>query len=232
MDSGEIVCASWSGGKDSCLALWRAVQAGATVGSLVTMFTEDGNRSRSHGLSRAVLESQAAALGAPLLSRAASWDDYESGMIDLLREARTLGAAAAVFGDIDILRHRQWEEQVCAAACLNAWLPLWQADRLALLEEFWDAGFECRIVAVREGLVDRTYLGRILDLQVARDLSAAGIDACGENGEFHTLVTAGPLFRQPLEFELGKPVLRSGCWFQDVALLRNPAGFASRRLPA
>lgn len=218
MRQQAIVCSSWSGGKDSCLALWRAVQAGARVSSLVTMFTEDNRRSRSHGLSREVLEVQATALGVPLLSRSASWDDYEQQMIDVLGEARSLGATSALFGDIDIPRHRQWEEMVCAAAGLGACLPLWQEDRLGLLEEFWDAGFECRIVVAREGLVDRKYLGRILDRQVAQELSAAGIDACGENGEFHTLVTAGPLFRLPLEIELGEQVLRSGCWFQDVAL--------------
>lgn len=218
METGPSVCCSWSGGKDSCLALWRAVNNGAKVSSLVTMFTEDGNRSRSHGLSRAVLQAQAAAIGVPLLSRSASWDDYEPAMIDLLGEARTLGAATAIFGDIDIPQHRQWEETVCAATGLEAQLPLWQADRLALLEEFWQAGFECRIVVARDGLVDRKYLGRILDRQVAHELSAAGIDACGENGEFHTLVTAGPLFRQSLVIELGEQVLRSGCWFQDVAL--------------
>ena len=97
-------------------------------------------------------------------------------------------------------------------------LPLWQEDRLSLLAEFWAAGLECRIVVVREGLVDRRYVGRVLDENVAAELASAGIDACGENGEFHTLVTSGPLFRHPLSFALGQQVLRSGCWFQDVLL--------------
>jgi diphthamide synthase (EF-2-diphthine--ammonia ligase) len=82
--------------------------------------------------------------------------------------------------------------------------------------EWWDRGYEARIVVAREGLVDRRYLGRILDQQVADELTAAGVDACGENGEFHTLVTAGPLFRRPLPVQWGEQVLRSGCWFQDV----------------
>lgn len=218
MLENSTVCCSWSGGKDSCLALWRAVQAGTRLSALATMFTEDGQRSRSHGLSRSVIEAQAAAVGVPLLSRSATWDDYEPSFVNLLNEAGQGDATGAVFGDIDIPQHRQWEETVSARAGLNAWLPLWQADRLALLEEFWNAGFECRIVVARDGLVDRRYLGRILDREATGELTAAGVDACGENGEFHTLVTAGPLFRKPLEVELCGQVLRGGCWFQDVAV--------------
>jgi uncharacterized protein (TIGR00290 family) len=123
-----------------------------------------------------------------------------------------------VFGDIDIPRHRQWEEDVCELAGLTAELPLWQHDRMALLEEWWAAGFEARIIVAREGLVDRRYLGRVLDRTVAEELAAVGVDACGENGEFHTVVTAGPLLREPLKLKLGEQVLRSGCWFQDMAV--------------
>ena len=231
MNQPPVVC-SWSGGKDSCLALWRAVQGGARVRALATMFTEDGVRSRSHGLSRDVIAAQAAAMGVPLLSRSATWDEYEPAFVDLLREATRLGATAAVFGDIDIPRHRQWEESVCQHAGLAARLPLWQADRMALLEEFWKAGFECRLVVAREGLVDRQYLGRVLDRELAAELASQGIDACGENGEFHTLVTAGPLFRESLDIELGQVVLRSGCWFQDVRLRDCGLQIADCGLPA
>ena len=88
----------------------------------------------------------------------------------------------------------------------------------AILDEWWAAGFEARIVVARDGVVDRRYLGRVLDGPTAAELAAAGVDACGENGEFHTLVTAGPLFQRPLDLIFGEHVLRSGCWFQDVAM--------------
>jgi len=215
------VACSWSGGKDSCLALDRMVRGGAKPVCLLTMFTEDGERSRSHGLSRAVIESQAAALGLSLLCRSATWDDYEAAMIDLLARARRHGARAAVFGDIDIPRHRQWEEHVCQRAGLEALLPLWQEDRRAILREWWQRGFEARIVVAREGIVDRTLLGRVLDRELAEELAQSGVDACGENGEFHTLVTRGPLFRQGISVQLGRQVLRSGCWFQDVEILEQ-----------
>jgi len=221
MNAAKIAC-SWSGGKDSCLALWRTVHAGARLDCLLTMFTEDGKRSRSHGLSRPVLEAQAAAIGVPLLSRSASWDDYETAMVDLLKEAASRGIATVVFGDIDIPRHREWEESVCRQAGLNAVLPLWQEDRLTILDEWWSAGFEARIVVAREGLVERRYLGRVLDRATVAELVQTGVDACGENGEFHTVVTAGPLFREPIRIALGEQVLRSGCWFQDLAVEAPP----------
>jgi diphthamide synthase (EF-2-diphthine--ammonia ligase) len=105
---------------------------------------------------------------------------------------------------------------VCQRAGIAALLPLWKEDRLAILREWWDRRFEARIVVTREGVVDRCYLSRVLDPQVANELTVAGVDACGENGEFHTLVTGGPLLRRPLLIELGEQVLRCGCWFQDV----------------
>ena len=183
------------------------------------MFTEDGHRSRSHGLAREVLEAQAAAIGVPLLTASATWNSYEAEFVGLLRRARELGASTAVFGDIDIPRHREWEENVCHQAGLDAILPLWQIDRLKLLDEWWSAGFEARIVVARDGLVDRRYLGHVLDRQVAEELAATGIDPCGENGEFHTLVTAGPLFQQAIQVNLRDQHLRSDCWFQDLALV-------------
>ena len=214
----QVLCCSWSGGKDGCLALHRAVAAGGRLACLVTMFTEDSERSRSHGLSRRVLEAQAEAMGVPLLSASATWDEYEVALVGLLMRARQHGADAAVFGDIDIPHHRQWEERVSQLAGLTARLPLWQADRLALLEEGWAAGIESRIIVARDGLVDRRYLGRILDRTTAKELAATGIDPCGENGEFHTIVTAAPLFRRPIRLRLGEQLLKSGCWFQDVEL--------------
>lgn len=216
-------CCSWSGGKDSCLALYRALQSGGRLACLVTMLTEGGERSRSHGLSLEVLEAQAAALGVPLLTAATSWNDYETAMIGLLKRAAARGVTQAVFGDIDIDRHREWEENVCRQAGLEAQLPLWQTDRMALLEEWWSLGFEATVVVARDGVVDRRYLGRVLDREVAAELMALGVDACGENGEFHTVVTGGPIFRQPLVLELGEQSLRSGCWFQDLAVRSRAA---------
>jgi uncharacterized protein (TIGR00290 family) len=200
------------------LALHQALAAGGELRCLVTMLTEKGERSRSHGLALAVLEAQAAAIGVPLLTAAATWDGYANAMVGLLGQARRLGATHAVFGDIDIPSHRAWEENVCHQADLNAVLPLWQMGRWALLEAWWNGGFEARIVATRDGVVPRRYLGRIFDRPTAEELAELGVDACGENGEFHTVATRGPIFRKPIELVLRQQHLHSGCWFQDVSL--------------
>ncbi len=194
--------ASYSGGKDSTLALWRAVRAGARPLALLTMLDETGERSRSHGVSPAVLDAQAALLGLPRISGHASWGDYERVFVEKLGHAREMGAVAAVFGDIDLVAHRQWEEQVCLAAGLAPALPLWGEDRLALVREFVDAGFTARIVVIRRDLMADDYLGQVLDHALIARMLADRIDPCGEAGEFHTLVTGGPLFGAPLALDV------------------------------
>lgn len=201
LSHGTPFVASFSGGKDSTLALWRACQAGARPVALLTMLDETGARSRSHGIQPDVLAAQARAIGIPLLTGNASWGDYEQVFIAQLGVARQMGASAAVFGDIDLDAHRAWEEQVCAAAGLTPHLPLWQQSRLALVREFVDAGFDARIVVVRRDLMAADYLGARFDHALIDRMQAEGIDPCGEAGEFHTLVCGGPLFAQPLALE-------------------------------
>ena len=127
---------SWSGGKDSALAFLRARQSGAMPVGLLNMLAENGERSRSHGLPVAVLRAQAAALGLPMAFGHATWRDYESVWVGQTRTlTQDLSATHVVFGDIDLQAHRDWEEQVCAQAGVQAWLPLWQASRMDLLHE-------------------------------------------------------------------------------------------------
>jgi len=199
---------SWSGGKDSCLAFYYAVQAGGKPCYLFTMLSEEGERSKSHGLPLRILEQQAASLGVPLITVAASWEDYEKVFIGQLREFKAKGVEVGVFGDIDLEEHRQWQENACAAAGMKAYLPLWGKSRQKVVTELVDLGFQAVIVAVNEEIMDRSYLGRVLDKQLMLKLAADGIDVAGENGEFHTIVTNGPLFRFPVNLKINgfKPV--------------------------
>lgn len=217
--SGAACCfvCSWSGGKDSCLALLRSVDAGLEPVGLVTMLTEEGERSRSHGLPVCALEAQAAALGLPLVTRAASWAGYEEAFVSALRTSRELGAAAVVYGDIDLVEHRAWGERVSARAGLEPLLPLWQEPRSGLLDELLDRGVAAVLVAVRDGLVPPKLLGRALDGALVEELAALGIDACGEGGEYHSAVVDAPPFSRRLELRSGERVLRDGVWFLDVA---------------
>lgn len=212
----EPFCCSWSGGKDSCLALHRAATGGAIPQRLLTLFTEDETRTRSHGLHRSVVEAQADALGLELRTVSTSWGGYRESLVGLLEEAREDGMGSVVFGDIDIEAHRDWELAVARDAGLTGYLPLWGFQRREVLDEWWQLGFEARIVVVREGVMSRTYLGRTLDSELASELEAQGIDACGENGEFHTLATAGPLFRHSLKILAGEHVKRADCWVEDL----------------
>jgi uncharacterized protein (TIGR00290 family) len=214
--AGEDFCCSWSGGKDSCLALHRTAANGAIPRALLTVFTEDETRTRSHGLHRSVVEAQAESLGLELRAVSTSWENYRESLVALLQQARQDGMGSVVFGDIDIEAHRDWELEVARDANMKGVLPLWGAGRREVLEDWWRQQFEARIVVVRESIMSRDYLGRTLDAEVASELEAQGIDACGENGEFHTLATGGPLFRRPLKILAGEHVKRADCWVEDL----------------
>lgn len=216
---------SWSGGKDSCLALHRARMAGAKPACLLTMISEDGIRSRSHGLRRDVIAAQAAALGIPLLTRCATWAGYEAAFIEALHAIRKQGVAAGVFGDIDFPPHLEWEEKVCAQADMLPYLPLWGGARSALLHEFIALGYKALIVRVNENKLNRKFLGRIIDGQIVGEFQKIGIDPCGENGEYHTVVVDGPIFARPLSVETG-PSPEAECpgyCSLDVHVRKGPA---------
>jgi uncharacterized protein (TIGR00290 family) len=195
--SGARVFISWSGGKDAYLAMQRAVRRGAVPAALVCMLHEGGEVSRGHGLPLALLEEQAAALGVPLVTRATSWEEYEATFVSLLHELRAQGVQAGVFGDIDLQAHRDWVENVCELCGLGSHLPLWQEPRRRLLDEFL-AGGRATIVAVDHSKLGREFLGLQLDDDVIARIEAAGADACGEEGEYHTMVTQAPLYSRPV----------------------------------
>ena len=188
---------SWSGGKDCCLALHRAQAAGLEVRALLAMFDETSERTRSHAISRPLMQAQADALGLDLVAPSASWADYEEVFVRTLRDLRGAGVTDVVFGDIDLASHREWEEKVCAAAGVTPHLPLWLAPRPALAEEILALGYRALVICTDDRWLNASYCGRLYDRAFLIDLPA-GVDACGENGEFHTFVFDGPLFRWPV----------------------------------
>ena len=146
---------------------------------------------------------------------------YESNFIAALREMKGQGVKASVFGDIDIDDHRRWEENVCEAVGIDAYLPLWQGERTELLEEFLSLGFEAMIVTVKADKLGKEFLGRTIDAELADEFEKIGVDECGENGEYHSIVTRGPLFATPLLLERGAVTSRSGCWSLDVHIAQS-----------
>ena len=150
--------------------------------------------SRGHGLPVELLEAQAEALGIPLVSAATTWDDYEATFVGVLHELRRQGVEAGVFGDIDLEWHRVLVEDVCEIANVSCHLPLWQEPRRRLIGELLAGGVRATVVAVDAAKLDASFLGRKLSDELVAELVAAGADACGEEGEYHTMVTAAPLF--------------------------------------
>jgi diphthine-ammonia ligase len=208
---------SWSGGKDCCLACYRAQQQGLEVCSLFNMAREDGARSRSHGFSTELLNMQARAMGLPLVQGQATWDDYEAEFERVLATLREKGITDGVYGDIDLDAHRQWVERVSRNCDITPHLPLWGQNQDDLMREFIDAGFRAIVVVVKADIMGPEWLGRELDGSFIADLAAAGgITPCGEAGEFHSLVIDGPLFSRGLIVEQVQKVRREGHWFLDI----------------
>jgi uncharacterized protein (TIGR00290 family) len=215
---------SWSGGKDSVLALQLAMDQGATPVALFTMLDESGKRSRSHGLPLHILEAQASALGLPLITRSATWDNYTDRFIEGLKQCVLAGGEACLFGDIDIESHRQWCEAACVAAGISASLPLWQRPRRELLAEFLQRGYTARIVVVRNTKMSPIFLGRRLDQGLVAELEVLEVDACGENGEYHTVVTDGPLFSKAIRLTGVGELAVADCTLLQLELVGDGTG--------
>jgi uncharacterized protein (TIGR00290 family) len=208
---------SWSGGKDSCAALARACQA-FDVEAMITMCDDEAGRSRSHGLRPDVLDAQANRLGLARITARCTWADYDAAFAGALERAAARGITHVIFGDILFEEHRLWAERISAAAGLSAVEPLWGMSTDVLFEEWVSSNSEAVIVTARAEQLDESWLGRMLSRDMFPELRRLGVDACGERGEYHTLVTNTPLFSAPLRWRSEGHVLRSGCWALDVAV--------------
>lgn len=209
---------SWSGGKDSCLSLYRAMAENYDVTTLMTMCREDGLKSRSHGLSPDILQKQADALGLDLVICSATWDDYESTFKTQMSRFEREYFDAGIFGDIDLEPHKKWVLDALSHTEMLAYHPIWQESRRSLIEEFVDLGFESMIVTVNTDFMDESFLGRKFDRELIFDLESIGVDACGENGEFHTIVTNGPIFKFPLKLDISSVIKRDQYRMLDLTL--------------
>jgi uncharacterized protein (TIGR00290 family) len=213
----EKVLFSWSTGKDSALALHELQKRNEfDILALITTVTDDYNRVSMHGVRRELLHQQAAALGLPLreigISKNASNDEYENKMQQVLVSAQAEGATAVVFGDIFLEDLRKYREEKLAQLGLRGIFPLWKRDTHALASEMIDLGFKAIVTCVDTQVLGQEFSGRLIDTQFLQDLPEK-IDPCGENGEFHTFAYAGPIFRQPIGFEVGEKVLRDGRFY-------------------
>ena len=216
----EDVLFCWSGGKDSAMAL-HALRAahGYRVTALLTTVTEEYDRISMHGVRRVLLERQAESLGLPLhmvlIPPQCINATYEARMKEALGEHLAQGVQRVAFGDIFLEDLRVYREKNLAQLGMAALFPIWKRDTRVLAREFLRLGFRAIAVCGDPRGLDPSFAGRVLDESFFTDLPP-GVDPCGENGEFHTFVFDGPVFRTPIRFQVGERVTRDGFCFCDL----------------
>jgi uncharacterized protein (TIGR00290 family) len=216
----EDVLFCWSGGKDSAMAL-HALQSAQDhrITALLTTVTEEYDRVSMHGVRRVLLERQAASIGLPLHSVLIPPQcvnaTYEARMKEALSEHLARGVRRVAFGDIFLEDLRVYRERNLAQLGMDALFPIWKRDTRELARDFLRLGFRAIAVCVDPRVLDPSFAGRTLEESFFADLPL-GVDPCGENGEFHTFVFDGPIFRTPIRFAVGEKVMRDGFCFCDL----------------
>lgn len=213
---------SWSSGKDCAMALHRCRTQGlADVVALLTTVNEAFERVSMHGTRAALLRAQAEAAGLPLIEVPLPWpcsnDDYETRMSAALDHVRALDATAMVFGDLFLADVRAYREARLQGTGLSALFPLWGEPTDRLAQDILSAGFTAHVVTCDPRVLPASCAGRRFDAAFLADLPE-GVDPCGERGEFHTAVTAGPIFRAPIPVRVGETVLRDGFAYADLVM--------------
>ena len=193
---------SYSGGKDSALATHRAIMEGHELVLLLTTYNEDDARSHFHNLKKVLLERVSESLGVPLLLVKTNTAEYADNFETALLQAKKMGAEACVFGDIDFEDNRKWMIKKCEKAGLVPLFPLWGQGRRETVYELIESGFVATITTINNECLTSDFLGQILTKELAERIAATGADICGENGEYHTFVSDGPIFRTPVTFSL------------------------------
>jgi uncharacterized protein (TIGR00290 family) len=225
---------AWSSGKDSAWTLHALRRQGVEAGALLTTLNEAADRVAMHGVRRSLLEAQAEAVGLPLWQVPLPWpctnDDYEARMAAACRRAVAEGFDSIAFGDLFLRDVRAYRERQLAGSGLTPLFPLWDLPTGPLAREMIRAGLRARLSCIDSKVLDASFAGREFDDALLADLPNAA-DPCGENGEFHTCVYDGPMFRHPIAVELGEIrnvdgfiyadlSEKSGCqeWFQESSL--------------
>ncbi len=203
MEKRKKFVMSFSCGKDSTLALHKMIQQGHEPVALIVMINAKLNRSYFHGADEAMLKKIEQALNIPVLRASTTGEDYHLVMEQTLREAQKMGAEVACFGDIDIEENRAWSEDRCKNVGVRADFPLWNHDRTENVQELINLGYRCLIKTVNNTMLPKSLLGQTMDAGVVKVMQERGIDVCGENGEYHTMVVDGPIFSHPIAYQLG-----------------------------
>lgn len=203
---------NWSGGKDSALALYKMMQLkNFNIKYLLTNINAAHNRVSMHGVRRSLLKAQAASIGITLqtieLPEQPTMIEYEQTMMKKVQQLKSAGCATAIFGDIFLEDLKIYREQKLKEAGVECLFPLWKIDTTELINEFISSGFKAIVVCVNENYLDKGFCGRLINESFIDDLPA-NVDVCGENGEFHSFVFDGPIFKKPINFNKGEIVYK------------------------
>lgn len=222
---------NWSGGKDSAFALYHVLNEGIfDIRYLLTTINSEYKRISMHGVREELLVKQAESLGLELLKlympEFTSMDEYNSVLTESMKSLKAEGIETAVFGDIFLQDLRDYRENKLAEAGIKSIFPIWKKDTQKLVRDFIDTGFKTIITSVDERFLDKSFAGRIIDNTFLKDLPA-NVDPCGENGEFHSFVFDGPIFKKAIPFSIGEKTYRkykqnnnkvpdTGFWYCDI----------------
>jgi uncharacterized protein (TIGR00290 family) len=217
---------SWSGGKDSCIALHELRGIGEfEVATLLTTVTRNYDRVSIHGVRRSVLHAQAHALRLPIaevfIPAECSNADYEHAMSEAFGQLRAKAIDTIAYGDIFLADIRAYRDALMARNSMRAIYPVWGRDTRAFLEAFIEKGFQALVCCVDLDVLPQEFAGRIIDQTFLADLPE-GVDPCGENGEFHTFVFNGPDFDRPVPLAVGACVVRARFAYCDLQLQAPP----------
>ena len=204
---------NWSSGKDSALALYKILKEDQfEITSLLTSINQEFKRISMHGVPVSLLQKQAESLGFPLIKmeipKEPSMEDYQKIMSETMAKIKSQGVTHSIFGDIFLEDLRTYREEQLQSIGMKAIFPLWKQNTSDLIHEFLDLGFKTIVTCVNETYLDKSFAGRIIDEDFIKDLPE-NIDPCGENGEFHTFTFDGPIFKNPIEFEIGDTVKKT-----------------------
>ena len=204
---------NWSSGKDSALALYKTLQEQQfEVTSLLTSINKEFQRISMHGVHVSLLEKQAESLGFPLIKmeipKEPSMEEYSEIMSKTMNDIKSQGVSHSIFGDIFLEDLRKYREDQLQSIGMKAVFPLWKQNTADLINEFLSLGFKTIVTCVNETYLDKSFAGRIIDQDFIKDLPE-NVDPCGENGEFHTFTFDGPIFKNPIAFEIGETVKKT-----------------------
>ena len=212
---------SWSGGKDSCLACYKAMKQGYQVEYLLNFISREYKRGCFHGIAAELLKLQASLIGMPLVQKEVSPDmkEYEEEFKQAVSELQAKGIKAMVFGDVYLEEHRSWVERVSKDLGIQPIEPLWGIPPDKVVEDFINLGFKAIVVSAQAKVLGKEFIGRLVDRSLLQELKKRQICPCGENGEFHTFVIDGPIFKKKIEITKSQTVLKEGFWkhwFLDI----------------